>query len=886
MRTNVKKFLRKRLAAVLALALVLTGISFFPNAETETAQAADSSTQYVWETLTYQKEAPICATEGYFFGGWYESDQKTVVKVPVTGTSYQAKFVPADVMSVKCQVASNTNVNTEKTNVRLITTVDSLDYAKVGFRVTFKGNTLDIPMTGVLESINVDNGGAGVYNYSPNLFDLASKYYATATIQNIPKSVYAEGFLVEPYWITLDGTKVTGISRYMHVEDSYNGYINIPVYLNDTENIGAGAEITLDRMLYSGSNANATSNSQYTFMSALTETGELFSIDQLTINEEGTKVKIKVNEGSDKAKANGLLVNLRFKNMYPLAEMQSRFLFNITGSYDENTINAISIKHKNLDAARGADITSYLSSDSTIVIATKAELYGLAEFTKTDALSGKKVLLVADIDLNPNWVATSNTEATNKWKPGQVNFAGVLDGQSHTIKGIYSNEATANGLFQSVASTGVIKNITFDNFYVSSSAKKAGVIAGATYGTIENVEIKNSVIKGTTASLGSIAGTLGGSAKGIKVSNCTITGAGTYTGGLAGDLSAGAKITNVEMNNCTIKDTGYFAGGITGYAANTNNVISDVEMKNCTITGKIAAAGIATSTKAEITNVTTSDLTISGGSNATGGITGTTTGTISNVKVMGGTITATAEVGGITGKLGESGTICTAYCDATVTNSSTNPAGGIAGFVTKVGNVTIEDCWYAGKLVGQTKMGGIVGHVADAGVSVVSCHNTGAIELGGSTSNPPVGGLIGFIEMSTEGRTVLLQDSLNFSEINNTTSRSSMLLGTTFGQIYGGNSTVTVDNSYGIKTFAGGVSTGWPRTGYAQGANVLVNNSAVSGYFDDVRTEEQTKNINTCPLSFDKGDGNEYSWVYDSVRGVPRLKSFSDMPFKIVHYEE
>ena len=57
--------------------------------------------------------------------------------------------------------------------------------------------------------------------------------------------------------------------------------------------------------------------------------------------------------------------------------------------------------------------------------------------------AGKTVKLVADIDLNPGWDASSKTAPTNVWTT-MFRFDGIFDGQGHTISGLYST-GDANG---------------------------------------------------------------------------------------------------------------------------------------------------------------------------------------------------------------------------------------------------------------------------------------------------------------------------------------------------------------------------------------------------------------------------------------------------------
>ena len=143
------------------------------------------------------------------------------------GTAF-AKFVPAEVLSVKCQTSADVTSMDDTAKIRVISTVDSLKYSQVGFDLTFKGRNLSYKTSTVLSGIQAATDGVA-YGFSPNIFDLQSKYFITATIVNIPNSDFDEGLLVKPYWVTKDGTTVHGVERYARVEDSYNHIVNVPV---------------------------------------------------------------------------------------------------------------------------------------------------------------------------------------------------------------------------------------------------------------------------------------------------------------------------------------------------------------------------------------------------------------------------------------------------------------------------------------------------------------------------------------------------------------------------------------------------------------------------------------------------------------------------------
>ena len=115
-------------------------------------------------------------------------------------------------------------------------------------------------------------------------------------MRNIPKASFATGFLVTPYWVTLDGTKVSGITRYARVEDYYQKNINVPVRLYTDEAVAAGyLEVLIpDGCTYVGYDAGI--------------------FEEMEVAVSGSTVKIvgNVADISNDKTADGLYANLRF----------------------------------------------------------------------------------------------------------------------------------------------------------------------------------------------------------------------------------------------------------------------------------------------------------------------------------------------------------------------------------------------------------------------------------------------------------------------------------------------------------------------------------------------------------------------------------------------
>ena len=144
------------------------------------------------------------------FAGWFCDDTFEVAYRETTGTA-TAKFVDKDILSVKYQLTVGANDAQEYTKLRIITTVDSLKYRKVGFRIEYAGNVLDKATTNVYKTLTGTDGVTG-FNYSPTVFSPDSAYFCAYNVK-VMQNRFDTELDVTPYWITLDGTRVEGEER-------------------------------------------------------------------------------------------------------------------------------------------------------------------------------------------------------------------------------------------------------------------------------------------------------------------------------------------------------------------------------------------------------------------------------------------------------------------------------------------------------------------------------------------------------------------------------------------------------------------------------------------------------------------------------------------------
>ncbi len=335
MKNQVVKRMKKVLATILAVSM-LAGLSMVASArtydETEVTGILYSESYNYTEYMADQKapEGPVGEEgTGYLFAGWYDKvveSGNTVYKVlrsvddAQKATKVVAKFIPANLLSVKCQALANTSLDSPTTSLKVFTGLDSLNYKNVGFDVyavtvsedgktwTAENHTGDVNATVVYNTLKVSGFEEPLTAADAFGEGIGAKYFATTWIKDIASTNYERIISVKPYLTTLDGTKVEGLEKYIHVVDAYEiageeGYrwVNIPINVRDTEGVAAGV-------------LKLTNNNGWDCVEV--ECGRLFQEMDYAI-KEGKDVKLVGNLSSMTADAqeakNAIYANVRLK---------------------------------------------------------------------------------------------------------------------------------------------------------------------------------------------------------------------------------------------------------------------------------------------------------------------------------------------------------------------------------------------------------------------------------------------------------------------------------------------------------------------------------------------------------------------------------------------
>ena len=202
------------------------------------------------------------------------------------------------------------------------------------------------------------------------------------------------------------------------------------------------------------------------------------------------------------------------------------------------------------------------TEEDPYLIKTAADLQTLTRgVAKGGAFVNTHFRQVADIDL-------SGIRSGEGWTPigsyGATGFAGIYDGNGHTISGLYIKSSKDGlGLFGYVTG-GTVKNVVLSLCDISGNNFVGGIV-GYNNGTIDGCAVKDGIVRvsGTFCNGGGISGMVyGGTVSNCLVENTTLEGNYSSLGGITGSMFnatvSGCSVTGGSING------GSHAGGIAG----------------------------------------------------------------------------------------------------------------------------------------------------------------------------------------------------------------------------------------------------------------------------------------------------------------------------------
>ena len=268
-------------------------------------------------------------------------------------------------------------------------------------------------------------------------------------------------------------------------------------------------------------------------------------------------------------------INVTFDTEYSLPTcISSDEASPFAGWFTENDIRITDEEGHILDKTLlKTDTTLY--AKYCIVIANVEDLMNI-----NNNLSGH-YMLINDIDFDGNQTEMIGSESSP--------FTGILDGNGHSIKNLYSNalveRSSGNnyGLFEYLQDA-TIKNLTIDSFYyvfnnTNSKTSYVGFIAAKSDNVVfDNVIIKDSILSITSTYMTNIGSFVGKNTNKIDIYDCLYDNSnitiiqksgGTISGGFIGD-SGDSSINNSYSNGYISLTTATTGGTIGGFLGRSN----------------------------------------------------------------------------------------------------------------------------------------------------------------------------------------------------------------------------------------------------------------------------------------------------------------------------
>ena len=324
-RETVKNCLKKLMAGCMAFTIIAAGVVIVPETVTAAAKEVCYATEAEYDISKYWTEddatKKVPMKEGYIFGGWYKEDKTPWKESELTNSNIKeiaaiAKFVPSEVLSIKTQAA----LGDDASSLRLLSSVDCLEYQEVGFEYKLGGKALAKTenITQVYNGIKRNKTASeNDLIYAPDTFGTnASQYFIAVDVKDIASQNYTKIVYARPYWVTMDGTTVMGLARNNRIEDKQNDNQYISVGINMLTDGISPADIAAGKIQVK---YNTTDYDVHTVDTTKDAAGGKYLLSEMDcrINETEGTITFVGNAGTayEELMADGLFANVRFKKV-------------------------------------------------------------------------------------------------------------------------------------------------------------------------------------------------------------------------------------------------------------------------------------------------------------------------------------------------------------------------------------------------------------------------------------------------------------------------------------------------------------------------------------------------------------------------------------------
>ena len=329
--------------------------------------------------------------------------------------------------------------------------------------------------------------------------------------------------------------------------------------------------------------------------------------------------------------------------------------------------------------------TPAADADGVIRINSAEEFVGLMEVTGNSIFIGKTIRLELDIDLKGNEI---------KGIGGDDNFAGVFDGQGHTVSNFTLDATHRNyyaGLFNQVSHGGTIKNLTVKNATIKGKSMVGAVASSLdNNATVENCKAIGCTLIGVKK-VGSVVGYSAGSTSTVKgnyAENCTIVFSEKEAGEVLGYENTGSKVSGNTFNNITFKASA--AALAKEMTPDANGVITLT--RDYTVTGDWTSLALS------------GTVTIEGNNHTLKGINQPLVAGTSGINITVNDLTITESEIGVAAKEGGLGT------------------AAFISYIDYSGKASFNNCHLLNsKVTGNERAGGLLGYTSGENLSIQNC---------------------------------------------------------------------------------------------------------------------------------------------------------------------